>query len=138
MSYESFISAYAGIGSQLDANVSLTISLADNAITFVPIYLAKKEAFLKEIQYDVQQYLLATLDFADKNANAKAAQWNEKKSLDTSMMDAQTGNINTLIENFKSDAEANEVDLQTAIGMQEPMNKYLKSLVNLLANGPNT
>lgn len=135
MSFQGLEAVYAGIGAQLNANDSLTISLAGDAITFVPIYMNKKEAYLKAIQYDVQQYLLATLDFTDKNAQAKAAQWNEQKNLDTSMMNSQTNQINSLIEDFKSEAQINETNLQTAIGLQEPINGYLKSLVNLIGQG---
>lgn len=134
MSYASFEAVYAGVASQINANQSLTISIAGDAITFVPIYLDKREAYLKLIQKDVQDYLLATLDIG-KGAQSKAAYYNEKKSKDSSEMDAKTNDISVLIENFKNDAQMDEVGLQTAIGMQEPINSYLKSLVNLLATG---
>ena len=130
-----FIAMYQGIQSQLDANQSLTISLAGNAITFVPIYANKKDAGLQAIQKDVNEYLRATLNFTGNDAQSQAAYWSEKKSMDTSAMDTQTDAINALIENFKSDAQIDETDLQTAIGMQVPLNQYLKSLVSLIAQG---
>lgn len=135
MSYQSFEALYEGIETQLDANVSLTITLSGNVITYVPIYADEKKAYLATIQQDVQNYLIATLDFADKNASSQAAYWNEMKSYDTTSMNTQTGQIDNLIENFKSQAQMDETDLQTAIAMQEPMNGYLKSLVNFIAQG---
>ncbi len=126
---------YAGIASQIDANQSLTVTLAGNAITFVPIYLSEKEKYLAQIQHDVQKYLIASLEaLKSPSEQSNAARWSEQKNLDTSKMDSQTNQISTLIENFKSDAQSDESDLQVAIGMQIPMNGYLKSLVNLIGH----
>ncbi|MDE3047662.1 MAG: hypothetical protein KGI83_04855, partial [Verrucomicrobiota bacterium] len=122
-----------GIAEQVDANNSVTISLAYFAINYVPIYLAKRTAGLNAIEYDVQQYLLAALDYQDPHASAEEAEWNEQKNIDTSKMDTGTSAINALIENVKSEAQANEVDLQNAIASQDPINNLLKSVLHLLA-----
>lgn len=135
MTFASIAAMYQGVEAQVDANDSVTISLADFAINYVPIYLAKKEAGLDAIQNDVSQYLAASLDFGDENAPAVAAQWNEQKSLDSSLMDTGSSAINGMIENAKSEASANETGMQNAIAAQEPINEYLKALVNLIATG---
>ena len=59
--------------------------------------------------------------------------WNEQKSIDTSQMEVGTNAVNALIEEVKSEAQANEVDLQNAIALQEPMNQLLKSILHLIA-----
>lgn len=132
MSFGSLEAVYEGIASQLDANRSLTIALAVDAVNYVPNYLAKKQAGLQKVQDDVQQYLLASLDFSSPSAPAKAAQWSQQKNMDTTIMDTGTSELNNLIENFKSDAQINEVNLQTAIGMQVPINSLFKSMVSLI------
>lgn len=133
MTYASLEAAYLGIQAQLNANDSVTMSLADFSITYVPIYLNKKTAGLAAIQKDVQEYLKASLDFKDDNAPAVAAQWNEQKSVDTSLMDTGTSAVDDLIENAKSEAQVNETDLQNAIASQQPINEYLKALLGVVS-----
>lgn len=135
MSYAALAALYEGVGSQLDANNSLTMSLGDFAINFVMIYQKKREAGLNAIQTDVQNYLEASLDFSDPTAPARAASYNEQKSIDTSEMDTGSTAIDNMIENAKSDAQTNETDMQSAIASQEPINQYLRSVLNLIATG---
>jgi hypothetical protein len=126
---------YEGVGAQLAANNSLTISLGDFAISFVMIYQAKRTAGLDAIQKDVQNYLKASLNFSDPTAPAQAAAFNEDKNIDTSVMDTGCTAIDDMIENAKSDAQTNETDMQSAIASQEPINQYLRSVLNLIATG---
>lgn len=135
MTFATIAAMYEGVKEQVDANDSVTISLADFAINYVPIYLAKKENGLNAIQIDVGQYLAASLDFADDNAPAIAAQWNEQKSIDSSLMDTGSNAINGMIENAKSEASANETSMQNAIAAQQPINEYLRALLNLISTG---
>lgn len=135
MSYAALAALYVGIGAQLEANNSLTMSLGDFAINYVMIYQAKRTAGLDAIQKDVSNYLLASLDFSDPTAPARAAAYNEDKSIDTSVMDTGCTAIDDMIENAKSDAQTNETDMQSAIAAQEPINQYLRSVVNLIATG---
>lgn len=135
MTFASIAAVYTGIMDQVDANDSVTVSLANFAINYVPIYLDKKKAGLAAVQYDVNQYLDASLDYNNDHAPAIAAQWNEQKSIDTSVMDAGSSAVNAMIENAKSEGQVNETDMQNAIGSQEPINGYLKALVSLIASG---
>lgn len=137
MTFASVAACYLGVQSQIDASNSVTVSLADFAINYVPIYLDKREAGLEVIQNDVQQYLMASLDFEDENAPAVAAQWNEQKSVDSSVMDTGTNAIDDMIENAKSEAQANETDMQNAIAAEEPVNEWLKGLISFIARGFN-
>ncbi len=134
MSYASLEAVYAGIQSQLVANDSSTISLADFAVNFVPIYLQKKENGLDKVQQDVEAYLRWSMDFSDPTAPAQAAMYNELKSVDTSVMDTGTSAINDLIENAKSEAQENETDLQNSIAMQQPVNQFLQALLSTVAS----
>lgn len=135
MSYAALAALYEGVGAQLEANNSLTMSLGDFAINYVMIYQTKRTAGLDAIQQDVQNYLMASLNFSDKTAPAQAAAYNEQKNIDTSVMDTGCSAIDDMIENAKSDAQTNETDMQAAIASQEPINQYLKSVLNLIATG---
>lgn len=135
MTFATLASAYLGVQAQIEASNSVTISLADFAISYVPIYTDKREAGLDAIQQDVGKYLYFSLDFQDPTAPAQAAYWNEQKSIDSSVMDTGTAAVDSMIENAKSEAQANETDLQNAIASQEPINEWLKSLVGLVGMG---
>lgn len=134
MTYASIEAIYTGIAAQLDANDSSSISLAELALNLVPTYLKKRENCLALIQSDVQNYLLASLDFADDAAPAECAMWNEKKSVDTSSMNTQTGALNGLIENTKSQARVDETAMQNVISLQDPISEYLKSILRVTAS----
>lgn len=122
------------IAAQLNTHDQSMVDVAVAAVTLVPCYLSKREASLKQIHSDVEEYLIASLS-QKPNAEAKAAQWSEKKEMDTAEMNTWTGQLNQVIENLKNSAELNEIDVEKIIMNQSPVNQCSRALDGLIAQG---
>lgn len=133
--YASLGAIAEGIGAQATASISTQLAVTFQAVFLIIAILPLQQAWSQAINEDVQrfaQYTAMAASPLSPEKAAAAAQANQQKILDSNQANLETGKLNTLLEQVKTQVHANDQVIDQIGPSQRVILDYMNLLINLL------
>ena len=136
----SYLMAVAeGVASQTNAvlgspsQIGSEMTTALTVINLVSIFLALQKTWSEQLSKDAEAIFIANMNVpGNPSGTAGVAAATEKRNIDSTESDQQTGTIDNIIQGQKGAAQMEGNTLSSTVSLIEPINELLRTQVNAL------
>lgn len=123
------------VGTHADANADSQSTTAFWLITLMTIYVPLTQNYLKVLAQDQRTYFIDSLSVVrDPKMAAKSAADYQEYTMDSNAMDLDTGTVNNLIANGKSQVRTLGNTMDGLYALEEPIVQLLKSTTSIIVS----
>lgn len=122
-----------GVGSAATVNTDSQLTTGLEAIALVMMYLPLQQAWSKKLSEDAEAIYVANMNVpGNPSGTAGVAAAQQKRTVDSSISDRETGNVNTLIQSQKGAAQILANAMQNAYSMLQPALELMSATTNTI------
>lgn len=122
------IAVAEGIGAQAAVNMDCQTTTALTVISLIQAYFPLQQAWSNTLNQDAENIFLANLNVpGNPGGTAAVAAAIQARNTDSTDADLETGNINTIIQGQKGQAQLLGNAVSNTFNLEEPLNDLLRA-----------